>query len=152
MKFSMLPRGLLSAVAHSGDSVVVLPMVALAWWYGGFQPAGPAAASAAAVVSAMAIAGLSKLVFRRARPEGDWGQVYRRFDPHSFPSGHAARTLALALAAFVGWGAVPGLLLIIWSAAVGLSRVALGVHWPSDVAAGWLVGLTAGLASGLLLA
>ncbi len=57
----------------------------------------------------------------------------------SFPSGHA--TLAFALAAAVGlrwprWRAVSfGL-----AAAVALSRVALGLHWPSDLLAGALLG------------
>lgn len=152
MKPSIVPKSLLSVFAHSGDSAVVLPLLGLAWWNGGFPVAGPAAAAMVAVLSAMTIAGAAKLIFRRARPEGDWGGVYRRFDPHSFPSGHAARTLALALAVFIGVGPLPGLLLLIWSAAVGLSRVALGVHWPSDIVVGWLLGLFAGLASGLLLA
>lgn len=57
----------------------------------------------------------------------------------SFPSGHT--TLAFALAAAVGlrwprWRAVSlGL-----AAAVGLSRVALGLHWPTDVLAGAVLG------------
>jgi len=146
-----LARALLSALAHSGDSAVVLPILGFAWWYGGFRPEGAIAAAVAAVLAAMATAGLAKLIFRRARPEGEWGAVYRRLDPHSFPSGHAARTLALGLAVFITLGPGPGLLLVAWSAAVGLSRVALGVHWPSDIAAGWALGLVAGLVSGLLL-
>ncbi len=42
---------------------------------------------------------LIKFTVRRQRPEGEWGQIYRRTDPHSFPSGHAARALMLALVA-----------------------------------------------------
>jgi undecaprenyl-diphosphatase len=146
-----LASGILSVLAHSGDSAVVLPLLGLVWWYEDFRSVGVIAAAVAAVLSAMAIAGLAKLFFRRARPEGEWGGVYRRLDPHSFPSGHAARTLALAFVILIGLGPVPGLLLVAWSIAVGLSRVALGVHWPSDIVAGWIVGLVAGLAAGLLL-
>jgi membrane-associated phospholipid phosphatase len=87
-----------------------------------------------------------KFTVRRQRPEGEWGQIYRRADPHSFPSGHAARALmlavvalALAPAAWVGW------LLIIWAPLVGLARVATGLHYVSDVLAGWILGLVMGL-------
>src|SRR6185436_872947 len=32
-----------------------------------------------------------KFLVRRQRPQGEWGGIYRNTDPHSFPSGHAAR-------------------------------------------------------------
>jgi undecaprenyl-diphosphatase len=34
---------------------------------------------------------LTKFLVRRKRPAGEWGGIYRNADPHSFPSGHAAR-------------------------------------------------------------
>lgn len=61
---------------------------------------------------------------------------------YSFPSGHAAGNMMLfgALAMLAGrWGSyvLAGLLI----ALIGISRVWLGVHWPSDVLAGWMEGL-----------
>lgn len=82
-----------------------------------------------------------KFSIRRRRPEGDWGAIYRNTDPHSFPSGHAARAFLIAvLAAFLGpgWLAV---VLWIWAPLVSLARVAMGVHYVSDVIAGAMLGV-----------
>ncbi len=61
----------------------------------------------------------------------------------SFPSGHttASATFALILALTCRrlWISVVA---AAWAATVGLSRVALVVHWPSDVLGGWLLALT----------
>ena len=61
----------------------------------------------------------------------------------SFPSSHSAGTMmtgvAIALVARSGWA---GLLVALLAAAtIGWTRAALGVHWPSDVLAGWGFGL-----------
>jgi len=61
----------------------------------------------------------------------------------SFPSSHSAGTmmtaLAIALVARSGWA---GLLVAMLAAGtIGWTRAALGVHWPSDVLAGWGFGL-----------
>ena len=88
---------------------------------------------------AVLVLGIKQLV-RRQRPDGEWGQVYRALDPHSFPSGHAARALAIAILGIfygLGWVAV---VLVIWAVLVGWSRVALRLHFAVDVLVGWLLG------------
>ena len=58
-----------------------------------------------AVVFLATIVLILKFTIRRSRPAGDWGEVYRSTDPHSFPSGHAARVSYIAVMAI---GAIAG--------------------------------------------
>lgn len=86
-----------------------------------------------------------KFTIRRRRPEGEWGAIYRNTDPHSFPSGHAARAfLIVVIATLLGpfWLAT---ILWIWAPLVSLARVAMGVHYLSDIFAGALVGVLVAL-------
>jgi undecaprenyl-diphosphatase len=71
-------------------------------------------------------------------------------DRFSFPSGHTAAAVGVAVA-FAGepYGLGPGALLL--SVGIALSRVYLGAHYPLDVAAGAVLGAFAGVASRLLV-
>ena len=88
----------------------------------------------------------AKRMIRRVRPEAEIPaarQLSRRLRTTSFPSGHAASAAAFATGVALERPllAVPvGAL----AAAVGTSRVVTGVHFPSDVAAGFAVGVAAG--------
>ncbi len=103
------------------------------------------------VVELVAISLLAALVMgikfsvRRKRPEGEWGGIYRSTDPHSFPSGHAARSFLIAVIASALAPAWLALLLWLWAPLVALARVAMGVHYVSDVVAGAFVGIVAAL-------
>jgi len=86
-----------------------------------------------------------KFTIKRSRPPGDWGDVYRSTDPHSFPSGHAARVSYIAVMA-VGMGPVWfAIAAVIWAPLVGLARISKGVHYLSDIIAGAFVGIAWGL-------
>jgi undecaprenyl-diphosphatase len=61
-------------------------------------------------------------------------------DP-SLPSGHASRAFALAGLVFFRFRWRAGSPAIVFASLVGLSRVYLGLHWPSDILAGAIVGL-----------
>jgi undecaprenyl-diphosphatase len=92
-----------------------------------------------------------KFIVRRRRPEGTFGSLYRRTDPHSFPSGHAARAMMLAVLV-VGWGpAWLAPIMLIWAPLVTLSRVAMDLHYLSDAVAGAVLGILIGIAMVLLI-
>ena len=63
----------------------------------------------------------------------------------SFPSDHTMAGVALVSPLL--WGTTPrtGALLLIWALVVGVSRVAVGLHYASDVFAGMLLGVACGL-------
>jgi undecaprenyl-diphosphatase len=87
----------------------------------------------------------------RQRPAVDyiphqWPEIQASFQQFCYPSGHAGAALLAVGAVIVlawscsrarGWVLGSGLLLI---AAAGFGRVYVGVHWPSDVLAGYLLG------------
>lgn len=89
-----------------------------------------------------------KLLVRRSRPKTLYARNMR-IQSYSFPSSHAyASTIAggyftiLSLSLLsVPLGAVVAAIIITLVAAVGISRVHVGAHYPSDVTAGWLLGV-----------
>ncbi len=89
-----------------------------------------------------------KLVLHRRRPLGRIVQTLG-VPSYSFPSGHAFGTaIFYGLFAYLDFrylaqpaaGIIAGLL-VLFIALIGVSRVYLGAHYPSDVLAGWLLGL-----------
>lgn len=59
---------------------------------------------------------------------------------YTMPSGHATYIGVLAAALWPVLGALPRVGLLLFAAAVGWSRIALGAHFPADVVAGYLLG------------
>ena len=149
--------GFFEAVTLSGSFWFMFPLatvvaLALLWSKHRFE----ALLIAAAVTSAAILVFLLKMLVGRARP-ALWDTTW--YWGSSFPSGHtllvaafataaalcvirirpAARNLALALA-------------IVWITLVALSRLVLGVHWPTDVLVAACIGAFLPLAMSVVLA
>ena len=145
-----LLRTVAAILAHSGDSwfwllgLIVLYAVGDVYWR------WRATVLAVGILVTALVVGIIKLTVRRRRPEGEWGAVYRKTDPHSFPSGHAVRAVMLAVV-MIGLGpAWLVWLLAVWAPLVGLARAAMGVHYLSDVLAGMVLGLVMGVLVGVV--
>lgn len=138
------PRLLALIVAHTGDSPLWLlgATAALAWgdapWH------SPGWRILAGTLAAGALTSALKALFRRQRPPGDAFGLYAPFDRHTFPSGHAGRAACLAVLLAPLLPPSGAMLIALWAGLVGLARVALQVHFASDVLAGWAVGLAVG--------
>ncbi len=137
--------GFFNAVTVAGSALTVVPVVSVTalvlLWLKRRAEAFLIVASPATVAS---LVYLIKTATGRARPdlwETEW------FWGSSFPSGHtshtAAAATALALCAARFWPATARLAMTValgWTSLVALSRLVLGVHWPTDVLAAMCLG------------
>jgi undecaprenyl-diphosphatase len=130
-------------VSRSGDGFLYL-LFAI-YLYGSGTPVGRMF-----LVSALLAFALERPLYfvlknslKRSRPQDALGN-FRSFiipsDKFSFPSGHTSGAFLMAtlVACFYPALAVPA---FVWAACVGLSRIFLGVHFPTDI----LVGMTMGV-------
>ena len=136
---------LMLLASRLGGITVMLPFIIgialLLWWKKRLEQSWFLAFG---VGGACAFNIIAKLIFARTRPDL-WFSIAPEND-YSFPSGHAMLSMAvIASLLFLVWrwkiaralqvlATLFGAAFVVW---VGLSRLYLGVHFPSDVLAGW---------------
>ncbi len=108
------------------------------WWQGSLF-------LGAAVLTAIATSELLKTIICRPRPFVSLSdvRVLAYTGSYSFPSGHAARYAAIGTFMAVTTDKLRWVWLLIPLAA-GVGRIYQGVHYPSDVLAGWAIGVITG--------
>lgn len=138
---------LMRFVTQLGHGTVLAPVAVLAVvavrWAGYLKPALYLAVTAG---GAGLLNLVLKLVFARPRPEA--ASALAGASGYSFPSGHSMASAAIygAIAIvfvyrFPRWSIAGVVVCCALVAAIGASRVYLGVHYPSDVIGGWALGL-----------
>jgi len=83
-----------------------------------------------------------KQTLKRKRPPDivpDFASIIKASDKFSFPSGHTMAAFLLANLTLMEFGFI-AFPIVFWALAVSGSRVILGVHFPSDIAAGAVLG------------
>lgn len=140
---------------HLGSAPALLTMTALGalwlWWK---RERARTIGLVATVLGGRIGIELIKLLVDRPRPSLEVHPVV--VHSQSFPSGHAGNSMVtfLAIALFVvpqRWRGPAVGLAVTASLAMGATRPVLGVHWPSDVVAGWIYGAALALLAALWL-
>lgn len=137
------------AITEAGDPSFLALVAVIVVWRLGTRGQGRAAwLLGFAALGAVAISERLKLVFHRPRPAAFFG--YHEPLSYSFPSGHAITAFCLyGVLAVILEDRLPSVAgrRALWATAglliglIGFSRVYLGVHYPTDVAGGYALGV-----------
>lgn len=145
--------GAMHAVTHLGDAAFTVGITLLLML--GAVPGlrGVGFHAAFALAGSHLVVQLLKRTVSRPRPRMPEGfaALVQAPDRFSFPSGHAASSLSVGLALAAVLPGPAGVAVLALAATVGMSRCYLGVHYPGDVIAGWVLAVLGLLAAGVVI-
>jgi len=132
-----------ATLAHSGDGLLVMLVGAVVYAIGDRHLRVTLIQLLITLIVTAALVASLKYAIRRERPKGidsaRWSAL-PKYDRYSFPSGHAARVVAIAgvfgtAYPMIAWPVA------IWAGAVSLARVAVGAHHMIDILGGFVCGV-----------
>jgi len=130
--------------AHLGDGPLWFAIAVIVFWLSEATRHFVLLAAVAVIAAGGLTTGL-KFLMKRSRPQEATGFYSTRYDPYSFPSGHATRVACLAMMfshQFPCWAIVFYALALF----VSFCRIALGIHYICDVLVGLAIGfITSGV-------
>lgn len=139
-------RMFFSAISRLGDGAVWYLLMALLVFLDGIHGLAVSAQIAATGVAGLTLYRLLKRWTKRPRPFASHGHIHAwvaPLDEFSFPSGHTLHAVAFTVVAlahyiWLAWVLVP------LTISIAISRIVLGLHYPSDVVAAVAIGLVLG--------
>lgn len=136
-------RGLFRLVSRLGDGIIWYAIMASLPLMAGYEGALISLHMGLTALAGLLLYKLTKQLSERERPyvmhAGRVACAMPPLDRYSFPSGHTLHAVSFTI---VLYGYLPAMMwiLIPFSLLVALSRLVLGLHYPSDVLAGALIG------------
>jgi undecaprenyl-diphosphatase len=146
---SSVVHGFFATISRLGDGAFWYTLMFALAIFAGSRGVHAAAHMALTGLLALTLYRSLKHRIRRPRPcEGDRGIIARvaPLDRFSFPSGHTLHAVAFTAIA-CAWFPSLAILLVPFTALIALSRVVLGLHYPSDVLAAIAIGAMLATAS-----
>jgi undecaprenyl-diphosphatase len=135
-------------LSKTGDGVLYVVIAGLLYWHEGFESQFLRAVLLAFLIE-RPVYFVLKNGLKRNRPQAalkNFRSIITPSDKFSFPSGHtsAAFMMATLLGFYFPFLMIP---LYCWAVLVGFSRVVLGVHFPTDILVGIILGISTALFS-----